>query len=139
MFSPIYLYPGLKTAAMYFSLTSKDIRIYTDPSTGNTFLSASCKDTYGGWLQNTVRLDDKLTYSEELGRFLMLGIPGLFADQLSDQFKPGSLQLKGKSLLVGTAIDSLGGKESAICLDFCFDNTDGKLVFQAPWVTRADS
>ncbi|OJJ67713.1 hypothetical protein ASPBRDRAFT_47748 [Aspergillus brasiliensis CBS 101740] len=111
---------------MYFSLTSKNIWIYTNPSTRYTYLSASCQDMEGLWNNNTIVLDNNFTYSEAKGRLVLLPrFPINSVEKLCDQLKPESLSLKGKPLLVGTAINHLGGSSQlSVLISFSTTATD---------------
>lgn len=113
---------------MGFSVTSQYIRLETNCDTDETWLCAECKND-GNWQLTSACLDKYIGVTQESEGFDTT--PGKSA---SDQGKtlrsllvPGSLTLKGGSVLCGKVREEFGGWKTSIFLDILFSSEGGGL------------
>ncbi|GFF32178.1 hypothetical protein IFM46972_03458 [Aspergillus udagawae] len=116
---------------MVFSTSSRNVSLEHDANTDLTYLRAECKTADSGeWNSSSICLDEHLGVSR-----LYMGFDtteGKTASakgkSLQSLLEPGSLTLRGISVLYGRVSGVDGGWEATIYLDLLFNNDNGKLV-----------
>ncbi|GFG17995.1 hypothetical protein IFM5058_08775 [Aspergillus udagawae] len=116
---------------MVFSTSSRNVSLEHDPNTDLTYLRAECKAADSGeWNSSSICLDEHLGVSRLYKGFDTTEgkTASVQGKSLQSLLEPGSLTLRGLSVLYGRVSGVDGGWEATIYLDLLFNNDNGKLV-----------